>query len=159
MADAIQAIQKTFFDRPKVIAAIGRQSATVLARTGGFARQVMKRGMRRREAISAPGAYPSAHGGKGASLLRDLIFFGYDSRNKSVAVGPVLLTPDHTIVSGTNKVPKLVNQGGRITRRVSKRGGGTKVVSQNYRPRPFVDLTAPLAAKALADNMAKAPLK
>jgi hypothetical protein len=159
MADAVKAIQKVFFDRPKVIAAIGRQAARVLARTGGFAKKVMSRGMRRRQSISAVGTYPSAHGGKGASLLRDLIFFGYDSDKKTVAIGPVLLTPDSTILTGTKKVPRLVNEGGRITRRVSKKGGGSQVVAQNYRPRPFVGLTAPLAAKALADNMAKEALK
>lgn len=156
--DPIKAAQKLFFDRPYVIAAVGRKVAAVLARSGGYAKSVMSRGMRRRKAISNPGDFPSAHGGRGNSLLRDLIYFGYDAPSKSVAVGPVLLTPSGSIVSGERKVTKLVNEGGTVTRRINVKGG-RKIVTQHYRARPFVNLTAPLAAKALADNMAKMPLK
>lgn len=166
--DPIKAAQKLFFDRPYVIAAVGRKAAAVLARTGGYARTTMKRGMRYRQAISTPGDYPSAHGGKDGALLRKFIFFGYDTASKSVAVGPVLLALDKTIVAGERKVTKLVNEGGAVTRRIVRKGistqyryrqSSTQVVRQVYRARPFVNLTAPIAAKALADNMAKMPLR
>lgn len=152
-------VQQTFFDRPKVIHAIGKKNAAVLARTGGFARKVMQRGMRRSPTVSAPGAYPHAHGGRGLAHLRELIFFGFEKKSVSVHVGPVLLTPDRTIKSGTNRVPKLVNEGGAISRLVRTKRGKYRRVRQNYLPRPFVDLTAPHAAKALADNMAKIALR
>jgi hypothetical protein len=160
MADNLfQIRQKVFFDRPAVIAAIGRKKATVLARTGGFAKTVMSRGMRRREAISAPGDYPSAHGGRGASHLRDMIYFGYD-RGAQVLVGPEFLKTDASILSGTRKVTRLVNEGGRITRRIIRqKDGAYKTVTQVYRPRPFVALTAPKAANALAENMRRVELK
>jgi hypothetical protein len=162
--DPIKVVQKTFFDRPKVISAIGRKNAAVLARTGGFARKVMQRGMRRSARVSAPQAFPHAHGGRGNSLLRDLIFFGYEDRLRSVVIGPVLVNPDHSILSGKKRVPRLVNEGGVIRRRVSEvsrsgRNRVVKIVTQRYRPRPFVKLTMPFAAKALADNMAKVAFK
>ena len=72
---------------------------------------------------------------------------------------PVRVTQDSTVRSGTQKVTRVVKEGGRVTRSVRGPRGTRTVVTQNYRPRPFVNLTAPLAAKALADNMEKMPRK
>jgi hypothetical protein len=156
----INVTTKMFFDKPGVVAAMSRKTQRVLSSTGAFTRQTMKRGMRKRKGVSAIGDYPSAHGN---SLLRSLIYFGYDDATQSVVIGPTLIRNDSSILSNVT-VPQLINEGGTIQRRVFRRRKNSRLSgyvteTQRYRPRPFVALTTPVAAKKLADNMAKFELK
>jgi hypothetical protein len=136
-----------FFDRKGVIDKMEAKERKVLARTGGFARKVMRGGMRRRKKISQPGEYPSAHAGQ----LKELIFFGYD--DGQLVVGPVLFKGKGRQPQGKT-VPELINEGGTVTMKTKR-----TTYTANYAARPFVDLTMPAAAKALADNMETIPLK
>lgn len=156
----ISVTPQIFFEPDKVLAPMNRKTEMVLKLTGGYARKVMKQGMRRRKGASAPGDYPSVHSGQ----LRDLIYFGYDIDARELVVGPTLFKVDREI-SGTSKtVPELLNEGGTVQRtrvvgRGSKRRATDRTRTQTYRPRPYVTLTLPIAAKQFAINMEKLDLK
>ena len=155
MAKMFSVDKRIFFDKPGIISRMTRKTRRVLSATGAYARGVMKKGMRYRKATSQPGDYPSAH--KGNPLLRQLIFFGADIATGSVVIGPILFKP-----SGEAKtIPQLINEGGTVVRprkfvvkgRQPKRIEGKATLT--YQPRPFVELTLPIAAGRLVTNMEK----
>ncbi len=154
MADLINVTTKMFFDRDKVVNAMDRKTHQCLSSAGAFARTVMKRGMRRRKKISQPGEYPSAHAGQ----LRDLIYFGFDGNTKTAVIGPKLYSGKDT-AQRNKTIPQLINEGGTVVRAIRQKNGTLKRVTQQYQPRPFVGLTAPIAAAKLAENMEKFDLK
>lgn len=163
MADFIHVTTKMFFDRAKVVEAMDRKTNKVLSSTGAFSRKTMQRGMRRRKKISNPGEYPSAHGN---ALLREKIFFGFDEGSRSLIVGPAKLDrTDKEVLAAGKTVPQLLNEGGTILRKQTydskaKKFRPIKRARRHvYRPRPFVELTLPIAAKKLADNMEKIEFK
>lgn len=162
MAKFISVTKSIFFDRDRIIRATDQKERKVLALTGGFGRQVMKRGMRRRKSISPPGGYPHAHAGQ----LRNLIYFGYDLPSGSLVIGPTLFASKSG--SGSSKtVPELLNEGGAAVRSGTRRlhfRGKTRVVSTGsqivrYRPRPFVALSLPPTLAAFRRNMETVPFR
>jgi hypothetical protein len=112
-----------FFDRAKVATAVDKGVRKVLSKFGAFVRTTAKHSIRKRKTISQPGQPPSSHVG----LLRKLIYFGYDANRRSVVIGP-------TPLRGQAEAPPLLEYGGRT--RIKNRKG--KVVSANYRARPFM---------------------
>lgn len=164
MADFINVTKKIFFDRQRVINAMEKKTARVLSSTGAFGRTVMKNGMRRRKAVSAPGAFPSSHLGQ----LRDFIYFGYGGKG-SVVIGPTLLHRqgaglDREYIQGGKPVPQLINEGGVVIRqravgrgRTFRRYGPQEKLT--FRARPFVALTAQVTIPKLRENMEKFDLK
>jgi len=111
-----------FFDRGAVTRRVDRAERRVLSRFGAFVRRGARSSIRKRRAISAPGAPPSSHTG----LLKRNIFFVYEPSRSSVVIGPILL-------NGSSDAPSLLEHGGRISRR--RRG---KRMRLTYRPRPFM---------------------
>ena len=97
-----------FFDRDAVIRRLGPAKAAVYRRAGGTLALIMKRSMRRRKTASAPGSPPHSHLG----LLRERIFFAFDSARDSVVVGPQKLNSTKQLASGT--VPELLDEGGTV---------------------------------------------
>lgn len=81
-----KAAKEGFFDRAKVIGAVGKASIRVLSRFGAFVRTRARSSIRKRKKISLPGQAPSSHVG----TLKDLIFFSYDQGHRSVVIGPTL---------------------------------------------------------------------
>ena len=77
--------QFEFFDKD-LRTATDRGVKRALSKFGAFVRTRAKSSIRKRKKISEPGSPPSSHTGK----LKRLIFFGYDAKNYSVVVGPVL---------------------------------------------------------------------
>jgi hypothetical protein len=149
-----------FFDKDKVIAAVGKANARNAQRIGGFTRTTMQRMMRRRKKAAPPGQPPNAHEGK----IRDLIFFAFDAGTKSTVVGPVKL--------GKSEALTLLDKGGHVAvNGIYKRNGefislgsmnsrgrlaaikAGKVIRQfvPFPARPFVKPTK----KILADNIAR----
>jgi hypothetical protein len=143
-----------------------KKTEKVLSATGAFTRTAMQRGMRRRKSASKPGDYPSAHGN---SLLRDRILFGFDVGTESLIVGPDKLdSTDREVAAAGKTVPELINFGGTVTRKAiyDPKTKQIRRIRHNqrprqwvYRPRPFVALTLPIAAKKLADNMERFELQ
>ena len=96
-------IKNRFFNRQEVIDALGRANAKALSKAGAFIQRRAKSSIRKRKRVSRPGEPPSSHVG----TLRNLIFFGYDVRQRSVVVGP-------TPVGAVGIVPPTLEYGGPI---------------------------------------------
>jgi hypothetical protein len=144
-----RAAKDNFFDRAVVQNAIGKETARALGRLGSFVRTTARRSIRpaRRMKVSElgeaqrnylvrnPGAFvplkssePGQPPRSRTKLLRDHILFSYDSRSKSVVVGPVSLNR----TSG-EPVPSILEFGGQST--VKTRRGPRRVT---IAPRPFM---------------------
>jgi hypothetical protein len=138
----------SFFDRPAVIAAVGRQKAAGLSKAGAFIRQRAKTSIRKREKISEPGSPPNSHVG----TLKDRIVFQFYPHTESVVVGPTLFRS-----RGGRTVPQLLEFGGRYegpprtiyTKNPVGRGANGKFAARGvrairlssstvYSPRPFM---------------------
>ena len=142
---------KAFIDRPGVFEAVDAKFVKVFGRTGGFGRQVMRRGMRKKKTASPAGGYPSSRSG----LLKDSIYFNYDKSTKTLVIGPLRFDrqPDW-LPAGIDTVPQLINEGGTYTR---SKGSFHQVF--NYPARPFVNLTRPKTVDKLKELTASIPLK
>ena len=154
MTDFINVTTKMFFDRDRVVNAMDRKAQRCLSSAGAYGRTIMRRGMKRRKGISAPGGFPSAHAGQ----LKELIYFGYDAATKGVVIGPTLFKKDRELTGTTKTVPQLINEGGTVFR-VKKVGRGSQHIRQTYRPRPFVELTRPHVEKKFLENLEKFDFK
>jgi hypothetical protein len=120
-----------FFDRAKVATAVDKGVRKVLSKFGAFVRTTAKHSIRKRKTVSQPGQPPSSHVG----LLRKLIYFGYDANRRSVVIGPTPLRGEAACGERSRtEAPPLLEYGGRTRLKVRK----GKVVSANYRARPFM---------------------
>jgi hypothetical protein len=111
-----------FFRPELILAKAARARRRALSKAGAFVRQRAKTSMRKRKAISEPGAPPSAHSGE----LRKLLFFAYDERSDSVVIGPVVFR--------AGVVPGLLERGGTVVRK--GRNGQNRTL--HYRARPYM---------------------
>jgi len=123
-------LNRMFFDQEKVQKALSRARRKALSKVGAMVRKRAQRSMRYRNKPSAPGQPPSAHKSKqlaalkrmkrakhNGALLRELLFYGYDTAAGSVVVGPLGF-------KGSD-APKLHEFGG------SKAGGGRTIWVKN----------------------------
>jgi hypothetical protein len=160
MSFGVQAdIKGVFFDRPAVVAAVGRQGAAFLNRAGGYVRRVARNSMKKKgkaraqpkgqgaafkrwekeiatTPASPPGTPPFAHSESNVTTLRN-IQYGFDRIHESVLVGPLQLNQKSTIngVTGAGTVPQLHEFGG--SRQVlEKKVGNSWVPLGRQRPRP-----------------------
>lgn len=117
-------VKQSFFDTKKVRRATDRATRRVLSRFGAFVRRTARSSIRRRKRISRPGEPPSSRTG----LLKRFIFFGYDTRARSVVIGPARLTR-----KGRGEAPSLLEYGGRTT--LKRRGRRRRA---RYAARPFM---------------------
>ena len=74
MAGIVDITTTIRIDSPTFQQAVDTKNRKVLFRAGGYARRVMRNGMRRKPGVSMPGSYPNAHAGQ----LKELIGFGVD---------------------------------------------------------------------------------
>lgn len=137
------AARSNFFDRAKVMNAIGGARLRVLKEYGRRVRKRAQQSLRYGTATSAPGAPPTAHKtghvtrkskstGKtrvrSVSYLREFLFFAYDDATKSVVIGPVRL---NSTVS-PDALPALEYGGSSVVADHGKRR------SVRIRARPFM---------------------
>lgn len=140
-----------FLDRPVITRAVGAARIKVLKHAGGFARTTARRSIRRRKGVSLPGKPPYSHVG----LLRDRLFFGYDTVTQSVVVGPEKLAkfgavPYMLEYGGTTIAKRNIrfpNKMGTIRKSRSKkrsvrRAAKTHIIKQGtvmtIKPRPYM---------------------
>lgn len=135
MPDPVVNVRSSFLDRQKVIDAVGRARARVLAKWGAFVRRRARSSMRRRSSVAPAGSPPSAHAGQ----LKDLLFFAVDPDAKSVVVGPVPF--------GRGEAPHLLEFGGATRRQPP--GGKARTV--RYRGNPFMGPALEAEAENFAD--------
>jgi len=157
MADGLGLSMKMtelFFDRPAVLAAIDKQRAKALRRSGGRVRKIARRSMRRvskskqrkaREArikalragqrtwtdpsISKPGSPPNIHArGK---FSPKLILFAYDPSTKSVVTGPVRGNTSHNVV-------EALERGGNVPVYTGTRRNRRMLKTEHIAARPFM---------------------
>jgi hypothetical protein len=133
VAFTLEQAKAAFFDRDAIKKAADRGTRRALSKFGAFVRTRARSSIRKRKAISKPGAPPSSHTG----TLRKGILFGYDAARKSVVIGPVLL-------GSQNGAPERLEEGG--VGLVGRR----KPRLAFYRPRPFM-------GPAFAAELPKAP--
>jgi hypothetical protein len=114
---------KFLFDKQgkqRIFAGVDKVQARNLSKNGGMIRTTARRSMRRRKKASAPGTPPSAHTKSPqfprGPLLKDRLFFQYDSGTRSVVVGPEKL--------GGSRAPGVLETGGMVrTVRIVRKAG------------------------------------
>jgi hypothetical protein len=124
--------QQYFFDRQKVINAVGKAAAKNLSQAGSFIRRSARSSLRRRKSVAPAGSPPSVHSRDPVGNLKN-IWFVFEPARQSVVVGPLLLSGSRLRGSNRPTVPALHELGGTavVTRRKRKR----KV---KYAARPFM---------------------
>ncbi len=121
-----------FFDRQKVVNATDAATRKVLSKFGAFVRTRARSSIRKRKAVSVPGSPPTNRVG----LLRQFLFFSYDSDRKSVVIGPAKLNGRVS----SDALPAL-EYGGTSTIEGVRFRGGKKVRTRkrvNIKARPFM---------------------
>src|SRR5687768_15962159 len=92
-------VKELFFDRPRVIQAIGRPKATFLSRGGARVHRVAKNSIPRRKRVSLLAIPPSAHSRNPNAWLKR-ICFGFQESSESVIIGPVAVNAREVLVRG-----------------------------------------------------------
>lgn len=138
-----------FFDSKIVVDTVDANVRKAMSKAGAFIRRSAQSSIKYTNGIAQAGSPPHAHRSRGytkkkvkggvttfqnASPLRELIFFGWDARTKSVVVGP-------TPFRGKTEAPPLLEFGGTF----AKNGKAMK-----YAPHPFM-------GPALKANVSKFP--
>lgn len=100
-----------FFDRQKVIDAVGKAEAKVMARGGGLVRTIARRSMKKRKGSAEHGTPPSVHKGT-IRNGRYGVLFAYEPEKHSTVIGP-------SQIGGSDALDAL-EHGGRFRRRVRK---------------------------------------
>ena len=92
-----------FFDKKGVIDKVDAATRRTLSKAGAFVRTAMKGLIRSRKKSARPGSPPHSHTG----LLKSMIFFQYESENKTVVIGP------KKFKSNNPTTPEVLEFGGR----------------------------------------------
>lgn len=159
-------LNNVFFDGAKILEHMDAKQAKVLARTGAYARKVMRnnikkapKGKKTRRKALATGKYPRYHAHKNTGLR--LILFSYDPIEGSVVIGPEKFGSPRsfsefyrgrrTMTTSGKTVPQLLNEGGTAKRTTEYRNGMVVNRQMNYRPRPFADDALEPATKKFKD--------
>lgn len=128
-------IKETFFDRPGVAKWLDARNRRGQIKIGAYVRRTAVFSMKSREGTAPVGSPPFAH----EKSLKRMIFFGYDEKEKSTVIGPVL-TDKHS----RDSIPLLLEVGG--TAMVKDEQG--KDVELTYDEHPYMK-------PALDENIAK----
>ena len=119
-----KAAKGMFFDRALIKSKVDTATRKRLSKFGAHVRQTSRRSIRKRKASSRPGQPPSSHTG----ILKQFIFFGYDSNRRSVVIGPV-----NTSRKASN-IPATLEYGGTV--RISH--GAAKGKTTTIEARPYM---------------------
>ena len=133
-----QQFKSSFFDREAVLKKVDSATRQVLSRAGAFIRTRAKSSIRKRKKAAPPGQPPSSHTG----VLKNLIFFAYDSASKSVVIGPAKSNQRNAfaIESGGSvlSIPGVLEFGGKVGlhEHFLSRFDGGSWIRTNFRARP-----------------------
>lgn len=108
-----------FFDRQRVIAAVGKVNAKVLREQGRILQRAAKSSIKKRKGPSKPGSAPHSHKGQ----LRRFLYYKFDPATKSVVVGPEKLGGSYY------SAPETLEKSGRLPRRKNRRRRKLKIGS------------------------------
>lgn len=126
-----------FFDRKAVHDALKAAGKTVLGKIGFLIRRSARQSMKRRKKKAEPGQPPSAHSDKQhplGALLKDRLFYYYDSAAGSVVVGPEKL--------GKSDAPGVQEFGNPTHRWIRVRGkrGNRKMATSEKQKEAYIRL-------------------
>lgn len=146
---------KMFIDRPGVEKRVNRKRRRVLARSGGYGRQTMRRQMRpagKKGKKSKPNEPPRTIVG----LIKKMLYFGLADDGESVVIGPAKIgqAKGNRLLGGKETVPELLNEGGKES--LLFPDGKRETV--NYEPRPFVDPVRPTIEDFYKQQIEETPL-
>lgn len=148
--------QNGFFDREAVLKSMDAATRKALSKGGAFVRQDAKGSLRYRDRASQPGQPPSVHRGgtihgRSASLLKELIYFAWDAKNRTVVIGPAAtngsknqpgFVPQTLEKGGTVQVREVLHRGEwkreSLLTRAEARGLPSRMVNVNIAARPFM---------------------
>ena len=85
MASEVDKFKAGFFDRGVVLDAMDKASRRAMMRTGGYTRKVARNSMKKKKGAAPAGSPPHVHIGH----VKNLLYFAYDTQQKSLVVGPV----------------------------------------------------------------------
>lgn len=132
-------MKDSFLDRKHVADVIGKKAAGALIRIGGYIRTAARNSMRdgtktqrpgKARKPSAPGKPPKAW----TRLLKDRLFFAWDSSTASVVIGPELLRTRASRLASSDTIPAIHEFGG-TTKSYSRKG---KAKNARYPKRPYM---------------------
>ena len=110
----LREVKGMFFTSPAVIQAMDKATYDALRRFGQYVRKVARHSIKSIPGPSAPGTPPHGHTG----LLKGHIYYGFDSAQRSVVIGPARLKKPSC---GLTTVPELQEYGGVVRGRDRKR--------------------------------------
>ena len=128
MAGDVDRFKQGFFDRGSILFAMDKATRSAMARSGAYIRKVARNSMKRKKGPSPIGEPPHVHVG----TLKNLTYFAYDQKTRSLVVGPVGL--------GKSDVPKVLEFGGR-----------------RVKPRPYMKPAMNSGLPIFAKNVRMAP--
>lgn len=151
-------MKRAFFDRAAVIQQVDKDTLRFLRNAGGYGRKVARSSMKRKgkarkqpknmngragqkwqqevteQPSSPPGTPPFVHSDDENRSLKKILF-AFQSSNKGVVVGPVLLQTARQFAIGAQPVPELLEKGG--SQKVQEKMiGGRRWVPLRGRYRP-----------------------
>ena len=134
-----KAFKKGFFDRAAIESQLSKQERARLSKIGAFIRRRAKSSIRKRKKPSPPGKPPSSHTG----VLKDFIFFAYDSERRSVVVGPTKTNQRNAFAIASagrvKTIPGVLEFGGQVGMHEvflrNRHTGGGEWVRLNFRAR------------------------
>jgi hypothetical protein len=142
-------VSSAFFDSELVMKTVKEGERKEFGRIGAFVRTAARSSLRSRKLPSPVGSPPSIHTDigfvrtrknkagqstqKGASPLKELLFFAWDFQTESVVIGPTLFAQRRGADPGSSTVPRVLEEGG-VETLVEK----TKVRTLRFGPRPFM---------------------
>jgi hypothetical protein len=146
----------SFFDSDKVLAKVDKQTRRALSKCGAFVRQTAKNSLKYGTKTAPAGQPPTARRSKAfvrkttnkktgvtksrpTSPLKEILYFAYDDKAKSVVIGPALFRATKT---KTYLVPTVLEKGGSVL--ATSSDGVIKPVKIS--PHPFM---SPALAKEL----------
>lgn len=134
-------VKNAFFDRPAVIAEIGKRAAASLSRTGALVMTIARRSIRRIKKHSVAPGPPHTQTG----FLKEDIVFSYDPQTKSVVIGPYRCPWLNILMEKGGDVPMEVcyYKLNRILMKPGRRGNSRivhtgQMITAHYAPRPFM---------------------
>ena len=129
-------VKDFFFDKKKIERDQNRKQGRFLARFGAIVRRGVKTLLRKKGGKSNQSSKPGEPPRQQTGLLRRSIFFAYQRSQKSVVIGPVVLSG-----ASNGKVPESLEEGGSIVLREfnpSTKTRSGKKQTKRIAPRPYM---------------------
>lgn len=127
-----------FFDRPAVIAAVGKRAAGAIIRVGGYIRTAARNSMRDGFKNNKRGKRTPSPAGKPPKAwvrtMKDKLFFAWDKSKGSVVIGPEYVKMRSQRMMESQPIPHLHEHGG-LARKYDRKG---RPSTKRYPARPYM---------------------